>query len=129
MIDNRILDIANNRGSKAENYGVIAYYAIAQTVGFNMLSNTVWTQLFEEEPTDEELAKQKATNNQEKIIRTMNGTVSTWMKGFGARGAILSAAKDYVIKMYEKSLSENKKPLHGRMISDKCKNLLSRPEG
>jgi len=28
------------------------------------------------------------------------------MKGFGARGAILSAAKDYVIKMYEESQDE-----------------------
>lgn len=106
IIDNTLLDILNNRGNQAENYGILAYYGIAQTLGFNYLSNTLWTQLFEEDPTDEEKAKEKATVNQEKIIRTVNGTVGTWMKGFGARGAILNSLKDYILKVYTESREE-----------------------
>ena len=103
IIDNKLMDIANGRGNMVENWAVIAYYGIAQSAGFNYVSNTLWTGIFEEEPSDEEQAKNQATKNQEKLLRGMNGTINTWFKGFGARGALLAAAKDYILDIYSES--------------------------
>mgnify|MGYP003119414073 CR=1 FL=1 len=78
-------DIKNNRGSKSENLGKIAYYGMLQSALFVFLQQAVWAKLGDEE-------EEEATDS---MIKSM---IDNILSGLGLTGNIIVTVKNGVIE-------------------------------
>jgi hypothetical protein len=96
IIKKAMRDIANGRGDFKTNMSKILYYGFAQNVLFTGLQNAMFGMLFEDDE-DEEVAEKY----QKKKTRMLNSMIDTVLRGSGLAGAIVSTAKNAIMKFME----------------------------
>ena len=96
IIKKSMRDIANGRGDFKTNLSKILYYGAIQNIIFTGLQNAMFGQLFEDDD-DEEVQEKYA----KKKTRMLNNMVDTFLRGSGLAGAIVSTAKNTIMKFME----------------------------
>ena len=93
LIAKAIMDIKNGRGDLKTNISKIAYYGIAQNLMFTALQQALFAFLFDA-PDDEEEEETK----DEKVLRTINNSIDTIIRGTGYYGAVVSTVKNVILE-------------------------------
>jgi len=93
LIAKAIMDIKNGRGDLKTNISKIAYYGIAQNLMFTAMQQALFAFLFDA-PDDEEEEETK----DEKVLRTINNSIDTIIRGTGYYGAIVSTVKNVILE-------------------------------
>ena len=88
-------DLKNNRGDAKTNVSKILYYGAVQNLVFSALQNALFSLIFED---DEEVEDKK---NQAKYANILNGMADTILRGTGIAGAVVSTAKNTLMKFLE----------------------------
>ena len=96
IIKKAMRDIANGRGDFKTNMSKILYYGFAQNILFTGLQNAMFGMLFEDDE-DEEVEEKY----QKKKTRMLNNMIDTILRGSGLAGAIVSTAKNAIMKFME----------------------------
>ena len=96
IIKKAMRDIGNNRGDFKTNLSKILYYGAMQNILFTGLQNAMFGQLFEDDEDEE--VEEKYRN---KKRRMLNNMVDTFLRGSGLTGAIVSTAKNTIMKFFE----------------------------
>ena len=96
IIKKAMRDIGNNRGDFKTNLSKILYYGAMQNILFTGLQNAMFGQLFEDDEDEE--VEEKYRN---KKRRMLNNMVDTFLRGSGLAGAIVSTAKNTIMKFFE----------------------------
>jgi hypothetical protein len=97
LIKRSVIDLIKGRGSVENNIAKILYYGAVQNIMFNFLQNALFSMFWDD---DDEQAAGKFDSAK---IRAANGTMDTFLRGSGLRGAILATVKNAIVKWYEKS--------------------------
>lgn len=92
-------DLAARRGDSKENIGKIIYYLGVQNLMFSSLQSGLQYVLMGGEFEDEEV--------EEKWIRAANGTMDSFIRGFGVRGVIVASIKNAIIEAYQQFSKDN----------------------
>lgn len=93
LIAKAIMDIKNGRGDLKTNISKIAYYGIAQNLMFTAMQQALFAFLFDD-PEDEEEQETK----DEKVLRTINNSIDTLIRGTGYYGAVISTIKNVILE-------------------------------
>ena len=101
-------DLIAGRGDWKTNISKIVYYGAAQNLVFNALSNALFASLFDEEGEEEE----------DKTGRIANGMADSLLRGFGIRGAAISAIKDALQTIYKENNKEKGAPEFRKAVAD-----------
>lgn len=88
-------DLKNKRGDAKTNVSKILYYGAVQNLVFSALQNALFSLIFED---DEEVEDKK---NQAKYANILNGMADTILRGTGIAGAVVSTAKNTLMKFLE----------------------------
>jgi len=90
-------DLINGRGDAKTHISKILYYGAVQNFIFNSLQNALFALVpgFDEEELDED---KKAKAEEKKQVRILNGMVDSILRGTGMYGAIVSTAKNTIMK-------------------------------
>lgn len=97
LIKRAVIDLIKGRGSVENNIAKILYYGAVQNIMFNFLQNALFSMFWDD---DDEQAAGKFDSAK---IRAANGTMDTFLRGSGLKGAILATVKNAIVKWYEKS--------------------------
>ena len=96
-------DLINGRGDWKTNMSKIIYYSTVQNLIFYSLQTALFAVAFgadeDEEKWEDDLNKRK--------IRTINGMLDSILRGTGVGGAIVSTAKNMVLKFMEQEKKKN----------------------
>lgn len=93
LIAKAIMDIKNGRGDLKTNISKIAYYGIAQNLMFTAMQQALFAFLFDS-PEDEEEEETK----DERVLRTINNSIDTIIRGTGYYGAVVSTVKNVILE-------------------------------
>lgn len=93
LIAKAIMDIKNGRGDLKTNMSKIAYYGVAQNLAFTAMQQALFAFLFDA-PDEEEEEETK----DEKVLRTINNSIDTLIRGTGYYGAIVSTVKNVILE-------------------------------
>jgi len=93
-------DLINGRGDAKTHISKILYYGTVQNFIFNALQNALFALVpgFDEEELDED---KRAKAEEKKQVRILNGMVDSVLRGTGMYGAIVSTAKNTIMKFRE----------------------------
>ena len=94
-----ILDLVNGRGDTKTNISKIIYYTAIQNAIFGALQSALFRFAFEDEEEDEEKNK--------KQLRVANGMMDSVLRGMGIGGAVVSTAKNMIMKFIEQENKAN----------------------
>jgi hypothetical protein len=97
LIKRAVIDLIKGRGSVENNIAKILYYGAVQNIMFNFLQNALFSMFWDDDD------EQEAGKFDSAKIRAANGTMDTFLRGSGLRGAILATVKNAIVKWYEKS--------------------------
>jgi len=100
-----LLDLVNGRGSVKSNISKILYYSTIQNLIFGALQKGLFAIAFEDDDEDEDKKKKR----EKKELSLLNGMLDGFLRGMGVGGAIVSTAKNVIIKFLE----EEKKDFRG----------------
>ena len=92
LIQKAASDLKNGRGDAKTNISKIIYYGAVQNVIFNAMQQALFAIAFGDEEPDDEKESEKYGN-------IVNGMVDSLLRGTGFAGAILSTAKNAIIKI------------------------------
>jgi len=98
LIGKAISDLTNGRGDYKSNISRILYYGAIQNMMFNALQQAVFAAIGNDDPEDLD----------EKTIATLNGMLTSLMRGMGVAGSIMSAIKDVGLDLYDRATNEEK---------------------
>ena len=108
LIKKAALDLINGRGDWRSNVSRIIYYGAAQNIIFSALQNALFAVMFDDDDQDDEFLDTK-------VQRIGNSTLDSLLRGSGIYGAILSTAKNTIMRfMYERE--KGKRADHGRTL-------------
>lgn len=110
-------DLVNGRGDVKTHVSKILYYGAVQNIIFSALQNAMFAALFEDDEEDEKLAKEQAKKQDAKVNDILNGMADTILRGSGITGAIVSTAKNVVMRY----IAEEEKGIKG----DHTKTLIA----
>jgi len=90
-------DLINGRGDAKTHISKILYYGTVQNFIFNALQNALFALVpgFDEEELDED---KRAKAEEKKQVRILNGMIDSVLRGTGMYGAIVSTAKNTIMK-------------------------------
>ena len=91
-------DLVNGRGDNKTNISKIIYYGAVQNLIFYSLQSALFALAFSDDEDDEKFLKKKG--------RVANGMVDGVLRGLGVGGAVVSTAKNMVIKFIEEEKKE-----------------------
>jgi len=94
-------DLIAGRGDKKTNISKIVTYMVIQNVIFSAMQQAMFSMLFED---DEEENKE---DNEKKKLRLINNVIDTFVRGTGMYGAILSTAKNTILKFAEQEAKQS----------------------
>ena len=103
IIKKATLDLKDSRGDAKSNISKIAYYSFLTNLVFNGMQKALFAEAMgddDEEPRNaaERKAKEK---RQSKYIDVANGMISSYLRGTGVRGNVLSTLKDMGLEIYK----------------------------
>ena len=103
IIKKATLDLKDGRGDAKSNISKIAYYSFLTNLVFNGMQKALFAEAMgddDEEPRSaaERKAKEK---RQSKYIDVANGMISSYLRGTGVRGNVLSTLKDMGLEIYK----------------------------
>jgi len=108
LIKKAALDLINGRGDWRSNISRIIYYGAVQNIIFSALQNALFAIMFDDDDQDDEFLDTK-------IERIGNSTLDSLLRGSGIYGAILSTAKNTIMRfMYERE--KGRRADHGRTL-------------
>jgi hypothetical protein len=87
------MDIKNGRGDLKTNISKIAYYGIAQNLMFTAMQQALFAFLFDDPEGEEE-----EETKDEKVLRTINNSIDTIIRGTGYYGAVVSTVKNVILE-------------------------------
>ena len=85
-------DLVNGRGDWKQNISRIAFYGFLQNVIFSTLQSGLFALLIDGEDDDEVI--------ENKVLRGLNNTADTLLRGSGLPGAVLSSVKNAVFEVF-----------------------------
>lgn len=89
-------DLAAGRGDRKTNISKIVYYMAVQNIIFSSMQTALFGMLFDDEEDDDEKEM-----NEKKVQRVINNSLDTVIRGTGMYGAVLSTAKNTILKFIE----------------------------
>ena len=92
-----LLDLVNGRGSVKSNVSKILYYSMIQNLIFGALQKGLFAIAFEDDEEDDEKKKKR----EKKELSLLNGMLDGFLRGTGVGGAVVSTAKNLIIKFLE----------------------------
>jgi hypothetical protein len=93
-----IQDIANGRGDTKSNVSKILYYGVIQNLWFNAAHTALFALAF----SDDDEGERDLLEN-EKVLRTVNGSVDSILRGLGIGGHVVSVLKNFGMDLYDRS--------------------------
>ena len=97
-----ILDLANGRGDTKTNISKIIYYVAVQNLIFGALQAALFRFAFDDDE-EEDLTEAK----KEKQVRVANGMMDSLLRGMGVGGAIVSTAKNMIMRFIKEEKKGN----------------------
>ena len=91
-----ILDLVNGRGDAKTHVSKILYYGAAQNLIFSALQKAMFAAMFDDE--DDEEAKKRQDKKEKSLL---NSILDSTLRGMGVGGAVVSTAKNMIIKFLE----------------------------
>jgi len=105
IIKKATLDLKDGRGDKKTNISKIAYYTFLTNLVFNGLQKALFKDAADAYDDDDEKSDAKKRKEQEKrqskYIDVANGMVSSYLRGTGVRGNVMSTLKDMGLEVYK----------------------------
>jgi hypothetical protein len=93
-------DLIAGRGDRKTNISKIVTYMLIQNIVFSAMQQAMFSVLFED---DEEENKE---DNEKKKLRLINNVIDTFVRGTGMYGAVLSTAKNTILKFAEQEAKQ-----------------------
>jgi len=93
-------DLIAGRGDRNTNISKIVTYMLIQNIVFSAMQQAMFSMLFED---DEEENKE---DNEKKKLRLINNVIDTFVRGTGMYGAVLSTAKNTILKFAEQEAKQ-----------------------
>ena len=93
-----IQDIANGRGDTKANVSKILYYGVIQNLWFNAAHTALFALAFSDDDEGE-----RDLLEDEKVLRTVNGSVDSILRGLGIGGHVVSVLKNFGMDLYDRS--------------------------
>lgn len=90
-------DLAAGRGDFKTNVSKIGYYSFVQGLIFSALQQSLFAFLGDA-PDDEEKKEKFEAERERRVIRTVNNTLDTMLRGSGLRGAYVATAKNAILE-------------------------------
>ena len=104
IIKKATLDLKNGRGDKKTNISKIAYYTFLTNLVFNGLQKALFTEALDNTDDDEKSDAKKRKEQekrQSKYLDVANGMISSYLRGTGVRGNVISTLKDMGLEVYK----------------------------
>jgi len=105
IIKKATLDLKDGRGDKKTNISKIAYYTFLTNLVFNGLQKALFKDAADAYDDDDEKSDAKKRKEQEKrqskYLDVANGMVSSYLRGTGVRGNVISTLKDMGLEVYK----------------------------
>ena len=92
-----VQDLAAGRGDFRTNVSKIGYYSFVQGLIFSALQQSLFAFLGDA-PDDEEKKEKFEAEREKRVIRTVNNTLDTMLRGSGLRGAYVATAKNAILE-------------------------------
>ena len=99
LIKKAALDLINGRGDAKANVSRIVYYGAIQNMIFYGLQQALFAALFGDDEEDE--------ITDDKLDRVLNGMVDTLLRGSGIAGAVVSTAKNVILRFMEEEKKQD----------------------
>ena len=93
-------DLIAGRGDMKTNISKIATYMIIQNIVFSAMQQAMFSVLFEDDEDENE------EKNEKKKLRLINNVIDTFVRGTGMYGAVLSTAKNTILKFAEQEAKQ-----------------------
>ena len=104
IIKKATLDLKDGRGDKKTNISKIAYYTFLTNLVFNGLQKALFTEALANTDDDEKSDAKKRKEQekrQSKYLDVANGMISSYLRGTGVRGNVISTLKDMGLEVYK----------------------------
>ena len=104
IIKKATLDLKDGRGDKKTNISRIAYYTFLTNLVFNGLQKALFTEALTNTDDDEKSDAKKRKEQekrQSKYLDVANGMISSYLRGTGVRGNVISTLKDMGLEVYK----------------------------
>jgi len=104
IIKKATLDLKDGRGDKKTNISKIAYYTFLTNLVFNGLQKALFIEALNNTDDDERSDAKKRKEQekrQSKYLDVANGMISSYLRGTGVRGNVISTLKDMGLEVYK----------------------------
>ena len=93
-------DLIAGRGDRKTNISKIVTYMVIQNIIFSAMQQAMFSMLFEDDD------KENEEDNEKKKLRLINNVIDTFVRGTGMYGAVLSTAKNTILKFAEQEAKQ-----------------------
>ena len=109
LMKKALLDLKDGRGNKMTNISKALYYGALQNIIFSTLQQGLFSVMFNgDDSSDKEVIDVSEGENpvQSSAFKAASGTMDTFLRGLGPRGAVIYTLKNMALKTYTESLKD-----------------------
>ncbi len=108
LMKKALWDLKDGRGSKGTNISKALYYGALQNIIFSTLQQGLFSTMFNGDSSDDpyDISADDDKDTMNAAIKATNGTMDSFLRGLGSRGAGIAVLKNMALKAYSESQSD-----------------------